>query len=355
MNQAWAEKNKTMQAKLRKEASYREGIDVLLDLRNDLFQEITAIVNTYPEEAFHRMPFPNAKGYHCKTLAYSMWHIFRIEDIVLHTLIQNDAQILFSGGWPEKIHSPIITTGNELAGEAIVAFSRQLSVRPLLEYCMQVKDSTDAFLRTLEYRDLKRTFTEEDRTRLIESHCVSEEEAAFFLIDYWCGKDLRSLLQMPFSRHWIMHVEAMCRIKNKLCLLARKGADPIAYCGLSCSHCFLKDWCGSCRTIYNTCSNAACSPDGICPNVKCGREKGLDGFYACEELDHCTKGFYGNGKDGNAVKALAKFIRAHGKQELFAVLDHLHETYDFRKIQEILGYEPEEGLRILEANRSHEN
>ncbi len=30
---------------------------------------------------------------------------------------------------------------------------------------------------------------------------------------------------MPFSRHWIMHIEAMCRIKNRLCRKARKGAD----------------------------------------------------------------------------------------------------------------------------------
>ena len=35
-----------------------------------------------------------------------------------------------------------------------------------------------------------------------------------------------------------MHIEAMRRIKNKLCSNARKGVDPAAYCGLSCNHCF---------------------------------------------------------------------------------------------------------------------
>ena len=355
MNQDWAEKNRTMQAKLKNEADFREGLDLLLDLRADLFQVITSFVNTLPEEAFYRMPFPNARGYHSKTLAYSMWHIFRIEDIALNTLIKNDEQILFSENRKEKIRSPIITTGNELAGEATVSFSKQLSVKPLYEYCMHVKDSGDAFIKSLEYRDLKRTFTEEDRKRLIESHCVSEEEAAFFLIDYWCGKDLAGLLRMPFSRHWIMHVEAMDRIKNRLCMQARKGVDPVAYCGLFCSHCFLKDRCGFCRTAYNTCSNAACSPDKICPNVKCAQKKELDGCYACPSLDHCTIGFYGNGKDGNAVKALAKFIRAYGKQSLNAVLECLRETYDFQKIQEILGYDTEEGLRILEKHHMHES
>ena len=33
------------------------------------------------------MPYLNARGYHNKTIAYSLWHIFRIEDIVANTLI----------------------------------------------------------------------------------------------------------------------------------------------------------------------------------------------------------------------------------------------------------------------------
>ncbi|MBO6158273.1 MAG: hypothetical protein J6P72_03290 [Firmicutes bacterium] len=35
-------------------------------------------------------------------------------------------------------------------------------------------------------------------------------------IDYWCNKDIRGLIQMPFSRHWIMHIEACLRIKKKI-------------------------------------------------------------------------------------------------------------------------------------------
>ena len=39
---------------------------------------------------------------------------------------------------------------------------------------------------------------------------------SIWLIDYWCSKDIRGLIQMPFSRHWIMHTEACLRIKNKM-------------------------------------------------------------------------------------------------------------------------------------------
>ena len=351
MNQDWAEKNKRMQALIAKEPDFSEGLDVLLELRDDLFAQITSIVNNYPPEAFYQMPFAGAEGYHSKTLAYSMWHIFRIEDITAHTLAAQDGQVLFTDGWLEKTGSPMITTGNELKGQEIEDFSRKLNVKAVYEYGRAVMHSTNRMLKGLEYRDLKRRFTDADRERLAESRCVSDDEDAAWLIDYWCGKDVLGLIRMPFSRHWIMHTEAMCRIKNKLCRIARKGADPVAYCGLSCDHCFLAEWCGSCRTAYNACSYATCSPDGICPNTSCCREKGLDGCWECGELTGCSKGFYENGKEINAVKAMALFIRRHGRKELTAVLDRLHRQYDFRKIQEILGDDLEEGLGILERNR----
>ena len=351
MNKDWAEKNRRIQALIAKEARFREGIDLLIELRGDLFWQVSAIANTYPREAFFQMPFAGAKGYHSKTLAYSMWHVFRIEDIVAHTLINGDGQVLFSDGWLERTRSPIITTGNELAGAEIAAFSEQLDIKALREYCKAVMDSTNALLRGLEFRDLKRRFTDADREKLIESRCVSADESAFWLIDYWCGKDVRGLIQMPFSRHWIMHIEAMCRIKNRLCKQARKGVDPVAYCGLSCDHCFLMEWCGGCRTAYNACSNATCAPDGVCPNAACCRASGLDGCYACDALAGCQKGFYANGNDGNAVKALSLFSRKYGKRAVLATMDRLHQRYDFEKIQEILGYDIEEGLRILEENK----
>lgn len=350
MNKDWSDKNKRMQALIGKESTFAEGIDLLIDLRNDLFMQISYIVNGYPEEAFYQMPFAGADGYHSKTLAYSMWHIFRIEDIVAHTLIKGDEQVLFTGGWQKKTGSPLITTGNELAGDEIAEFSKKLDVKALFDYCKAVMDSTNELLRGLSYMNLKRRFSDEDKNRVLDSKCVSTDENAAWLIDYWCEKDVRGLIKMPFSRHWIMHIEAMCRISNKLCQNARKGADPIARCGLSCNHCFLKDWCGGCRTAYNTCSDACRYPGRICPNTACCMEKGIDGCYECDELKNCRKGFY-EYDDVNAIKAMALFTRKFGKKELLKTMDKLHEMHDFEKIQEILGNDLEEGFRILERTR----
>ena len=351
MNRDWSEMNREMQGLISKRATFRDGVERLLELRKRLLEAIGQIVNTFPEEAFYQMPFAGAKGYHSKTLAYSIWHVFRIEDIVAHEMIAGDRQVLFDQRFQETVHSPIITTGNELSGDELAAFSRQLDVGALYRYAQAVMQSTNQMLAGLEYSDLKRKFGEDMAGKLRQTGCVSEDENARWLIDYWCGKDVLGLIRMPFSRHWIMHIEAMQRIKNRLCEQARKGVDPIAYCGFSCNHCFLAEWCGSCRTVYNTCSFATISPEGKCPNAVCCREKGFDGCYECDLLETCEKGFYIPSNDGaQAAKAQAMYIRGHGKREFLKVHDRLHQKYDFAKTQEILGQDYREGLRILEEN-----
>ena len=349
MNKEWSELNKKMQIQLKKEATFADGIKTLFELRNELMQVADGFFRDLSSEEFCAIPFLNAEGYHSKTVAYSLWHIFRIEDIVAHSLIQNDEQIFFSGGYQEKIGTKRITTGNELKGEQIADFSKELDVPVLYEYAEAVMQSTNALLQKLDYRDMHRKFEEADKERLIESECVGREEEANWLITYWCGKNVLGLIKMPFCRHWIMHIEAMQRIKNRLCVLARKGVDPIAYCGFSCNHCFLGQWCGSCRTDYNACSFATCTPDKVCPNAACCRSKKIDGCYECEELETCEKGFYTPENDGaNAAKAQAMFIRKHGKKAFLGVHNKLHEKYEFAKTQEILGQDMYEGLKILE-------
>ena len=110
MDKKWSEKNKKMQTLISKEATFSEGINLLLELRGNLFEQISSIIKTFPQVAFYQLPFGHGDKNHNSTLAWSLWHLFRIEDIVAHTLILNNRQILFESNWIEKISSPIITT-----------------------------------------------------------------------------------------------------------------------------------------------------------------------------------------------------------------------------------------------------
>lgn len=216
MNKEWAELNKTMQLQLKKKDTFDEGIATLLKLREELMKQIIGFQSQPGVKNFSAMPYRNAAGYHSKTIAYSLWHIFRIEDIVAHTLIAGDEQIFFKGDYQRKIHSPIITTANELTSEEIISFSQEICIDSLYAYIDAVDKASTEILKSLTYEHIKSKITDEKRVALENLGVVSNHENACWLIDYWCGKDIKGLLQMPFSRHWIMHVEACVRIKDKL-------------------------------------------------------------------------------------------------------------------------------------------
>ncbi|GAA6257260.1 hypothetical protein F070042J6_31120 [Bacteroides sp. f07] len=201
---------------LSSETTFQVGIDNLLLLRRRLFNILSQLKADLCREDFNAMPFIGADGFHSKSIAYSIWHIFRIEDIVVHTLINCDEQIFFSDNYQEKIGSPIITTGNELVGQQIADFSLTLDLDALYQYASSVKASTDKMLKNLIFDDLKRNVAAEDKLRLESLEVVSLSENARWLIDYWCSQDLHGLILMPFSEHWLAHIFACMTIRNKL-------------------------------------------------------------------------------------------------------------------------------------------
>lgn len=216
INREWSELNKFIQTQIKRKDTYEASIETLFDLRNRLMKTVTSFNEELNREEYSAIPFINADGYHSKTIAYSIWHIFRIEDIVAHTLVSDDEQVFFAGNYQERINSPIITTGNELVKHQIADFSKQLNLKELYSYIFEVKESTEKIIGNLSYAELKRKVPEERKEYLKSLNVVSNDEAAIWLIDYWCKKDIRGLILMPFSRHWIMHIEASLRIRNKI-------------------------------------------------------------------------------------------------------------------------------------------
>lgn len=156
MNKEWSDLNKTIQTQIKKEITFMDGIQTLLRLRQMLIDELYQFKMELGRAEFNAIPFMNADGYHSKTIAYSIWHVFRIEDIVAHTLIQGDKQVLFTENFVERIGSPITTTGNELVNQQIADFSKRLDIEALYQYITAVKDSTDNILRKLSFYELKK-------------------------------------------------------------------------------------------------------------------------------------------------------------------------------------------------------
>ncbi|MDO4940611.1 MAG: DUF3795 domain-containing protein [Erysipelotrichaceae bacterium] len=138
--------------------------------------------------------------------------------------------------------------------------------------------------------------------------------------------------------------------KIEKALEARKGLDPIAYCGFSCNHCKFGKWCGGCRSDYNICSFATVCEGNICTNAKCAKEKGLDGCFECDELERCEKGFYEPNKNRGeyASKAAAIFVKKYGKHAFLLVQNEFIKKYEPDSLQDLLNESVESSVNILE-------
>ena len=198
------------------ENTFHSGIKDLLLLRKQLFDILLQFKTELCRDDFNAMPFIGEDGFHSKTIAYSIWHIFRIEDIVSHTLISGDDQIFFVGNFQERIGSPILTTGNELIEHQIADFSKSLDLDELYKYALSVKIITDWIIENMTFADMSRKIQNSDRMRLESFNVVSQSDNAHWLIDYWCGEDLRGLILMPFSEHWMAHIYACMLIRDKI-------------------------------------------------------------------------------------------------------------------------------------------
>ena len=92
MNAEWSDLNKKMHICIKKKDTFYVGIDTLLELRKELMKQVKGFKELLNREDFNVMPFINAKGYHNKTIAYSLYHIFRIEDIVSNSLVKKESK-----------------------------------------------------------------------------------------------------------------------------------------------------------------------------------------------------------------------------------------------------------------------
>ena len=193
MNREWSDKNKLAQSKLKK-ATFYDGINEFLKLREMLMQEMLSWKKLLSSDDYCAIPFINADGYHSKTVAYSIWHIIRIEDIVVNSLIRREKEVLYENNFDKKIGADIITTGNELVKQEIAEFSKKLNIEALYEYALLVKASTDEWLKSIHYEDIKKKFGDDDKKRISELGVVSDDESAVWLIDYWCNKDISWIL-----------------------------------------------------------------------------------------------------------------------------------------------------------------
>lgn len=148
-----------------------------------------------------------------ETIAWHLWHIARIEDLVGNLLIAEQSQI-FNDEWLEKLHVNSKDTGNAMSDKQIIDFSRQINKQELINYRNRVGRQTRETLKSLTPNDLKRKPATESLARLVSEGGLLEVKNSIWLLNFWSRHTVAGLILLPLTRHHMMHLPDSFAIKQ---------------------------------------------------------------------------------------------------------------------------------------------
>jgi len=166
------------------------------------------LLNGLKNEDFNVMPTEKDKS-----IAYHLWHIARIEDLVGNLLLIEQSQI-FDDAWMSKMNVSVRDTGNAMDNTQIAEFSKHIDKQELINYRNAVGCQTRKILKSLTPKDLKKKPTSECLLRLVSEGGLLENKNSIWLKDFWGKHTVAGLILLPLTRHHMMHLPESMAIKQ---------------------------------------------------------------------------------------------------------------------------------------------
>lgn len=147
--------------------------------------------------------FKELKDCKNENIIWNLWHIMRIEDLIVNILICEKESIL-NEKLKNELNISITDTGNSLTKEEIKKFAKNINIKKLKYYSDKISKNTIYLIKRLKAEDIKRKINKINLEKIINGCEVTKDN--LWLIDYWGKKDIAGLLLMPLSRHIIVHL-----------------------------------------------------------------------------------------------------------------------------------------------------
>lgn len=148
-----------------------------------------------------------------ETIAWHLWHIARIEDLVGNILIAEQDQV-FNDAWMNRMNVTVKDTGNVMTNQQIIAFSEQANKQGLINYRNAVGCQTRNLLKALTPDDLKRKPEAGCLARLVNEGGLLDCKGSIWLKDFWGKHTVAGLILLPLTRHHMMHLTDSITIKE---------------------------------------------------------------------------------------------------------------------------------------------
>ena len=148
-----------------------------------------------------------------ETIAWHLWHIARIEDLVGNLLIAEQDQI-FNDEWMDRMNVTVKDTGNIMSDPEIIGLSERINKQELINYRDAVGRRTREILKSLTADDMKRRPAPEYLDRLVGEGGLLEQKGSLWLKDFWGKHTVGGLILLPLTRHHMMHLPDSAAIKE---------------------------------------------------------------------------------------------------------------------------------------------
>lgn len=217
----WGSKQNLLRNILLKLDKFEEAITLCLEqhamVHSSEMSQINAVTfedelwNNLDEIVFRTMPTINDE-----TIAWSLWHLTRVEDITMNILVADADQVINTDNWLEKMQVKICDTGNSMTDEEIIELSSTINMQELRNYRIAVGRRSREMIRNFQPADLKRKMEAARLQRVLDEGAVLNVEGANWLINFWGRKNVAGILLMPVTRHHMVHINESMRLKKKM-------------------------------------------------------------------------------------------------------------------------------------------
>lgn len=152
------------------------------------------------------------------SIAWLMWHLARVEDVTINSVVRGKPQVLMAGNWQERLGIADQRIGTGLQDAEVEEFSRAINLDELYAYWKAVKQETGSWLASvpLEVLDIIPDLD----ARLSTIPAVVPEQGSWAL-DFWRGKPGSFFLRSSVIGHGYLHLGEMRAIAGRLGFRAR--------------------------------------------------------------------------------------------------------------------------------------
>jgi hypothetical protein len=218
VSKGWNEKQKKLNVLLPNQKTFADGISLLLEMHSLLHDKKVYKITS---ETFYDDLWENMKEETYRIISnketsvlWNIWHITRIEDIVSNILI-GKKETIFNKEIQVKLNIEIKDSGNAMTYSEIESFNKNMNIKELKEYRVKVGKSTQKLIKALECSDVKRKVEKEQLEKIKQNEGVTDNPKSIWLLDFWGKKNMLGLINMPVTRHQIVHLNDCFRIKQR--------------------------------------------------------------------------------------------------------------------------------------------